>query len=250
MEEQLKSLKWYKNLHTKKFRNEVKCFLLEGDKKIEQIVGCARHLVEEVIGVEDKVSSYSEEFKTRFVSERQFASISRHKSPQGIAAVIKIPDDLNLADVLEDAKRVLFLDDVQDPGNVGTLIRTAAAFDFDGIVLSDKCADVYSPKVVDASSGALFSLWVKEAADIKEALLALKGEGFNIAVADLVDDSANAKLADSDKIVIVLGSEGQGVSKSVLEMADFKITIDINREKAESLNVAVCGALMMHMAVK
>lgn len=250
MEEQLKALKWYKNLHIKKYRQTERCFLVEGDKKIKQIIGKAPNLIEEIIGEEEKVLPYMERFKIRTITPRQFASISRHKSPPGIGAVIKIPNDTVFTEVLTASEKILFLDDVQDPGNVGTLIRTAAAFDFDGIILSDKCADVYSPKVVDASSGALFSLWVKEVSDISEALELLKKACFKIAVADLVEDADNQKLSTGGKIAIVLGSEGQGVSDGILQAADFKVAIDINREKAESLNVAVCGAIMMFMAVK
>lgn len=247
MSEKLKPLKWYKNLSTKKHRDKEGCFFVESDKKIQQILLRVPDAVLEIVGTEDLVAKYEKDFEVRCVTKNQFASISRHKSPQGVGAVVKNTTDVDLPSVLTSSEKILFLDDVQDPGNVGTLIRTAAAFDFDGVILSKQCADVFSPKVVDASVGALFSLWLKEVEDISGTLKLLKEEGFLVAVADLTERAENHRLKTSDKTVVVLGSEGQGVGEEAARLADFKVTIAINREKAESLNVASCGAILMHM---
>lgn len=246
MSEKLKPLKWYKNLSTKKHRDKEGCFFVESDKKIQQILLRVPDAVLEIVGVGELAEKYAAKFPVRIVTKGQFASISRHKSPQGIGAVVKDISDVDFTAVVKASNKILFLDDVQDPGNVGTLIRTAAAFDFDGVILSKQCADVFSPKVIDASVGALFSLWLKEVDDIEGTFQVLKDEGFLVAAADLTDKAENHKLRESKKIVIVLGSEGQGVSEDVSRLADFKVTIDINREKAESLNVASCGAILMH----
>lgn len=247
-EEKLRQLKWYKKLQTKKHRDEEKCFFIEGEKKIQQISLRAPELIDEILLVDGEEFDLGGDFAVRTVTKGQFASISRHKSPQSMGAVIRKPQSIEWEDFLGSAKKILFLSDVQDPGNIGTLVRTAAAFDFDGIILSEKCADVFSPKVVDASVGSLFSLWHKQVKDVSITLQNLKDNGFEIAVADLTDTSENERLSASHKLVLVLGSEGQGVGNDVLQMADFKVTIDINRDKAESLNVAVCGALMMYLA--
>lgn len=136
--------------------------------------------------------------------------------------------------------RVLALDDVQDPDNVGALLRSASAFGFLHVLMSPKTADLYNEKVIRASQGALFDLYV-ERVTLEERLIAFKKEGYQIVYADAHEgDTPNPE----KPLVLVMGNEGQGVSGRIKRIADQAIRIDTRR--VESLNVSVAGGIIMH----
>lgn len=136
--------------------------------------------------------------------------------------------------------RILALDDVQDPDNVGALLRSASAFGFLHVVMSPKTADLYNEKVIRASQGALFDLFV-ERKPLEERLRAFKKDGFQIVYADAHDGDQ----PDPDKpLVLIMGNEGQGVGDRIRGIADHAIRIDTKR--VESLNVSVAGGIIMH----
>jgi TrmH family RNA methyltransferase len=144
--------------------------------------------------------------------------------------------------------RVLLLEDVQDPGNVGTLIRTAAAFDYAGVILSERCADPFSPKSVQATAGSVLSLWLRRTGSYLELAAKLREAGFTVAAADLDGDEDPYVLRDSDPLVLALGNEAAGLSRAVLDISDHRVRVPIAREKAESLNVAASGAICMYLS--
>ncbi len=135
--------------------------------------------------------------------------------------------------------RLVYLDGVQDPGNVGTIIRTALALNYDGVILSSKCASLYSPKVISASKGAIFDLPIYEDISLDE----LKAKGYEIIASALQNaiDYKDTKI--KQKAVIVFGSEGQGVSEHTLSIADKIVKIEIN--SIDSLNVAVAAGIIL-----
>lgn len=135
--------------------------------------------------------------------------------------------------------KLVYLDGVQDPGNVGTIIRTALALNYDGIILSPKCASMYSSKVLSASKGAIFDLPVYE----NIALSELKAKGYEIIVTAL-NGAVNYKKVDvKTPFVVVFGSEGQGVCKENIDLADKIVKIDI--DSIDSLNVAVAAGIIL-----
>lgn len=136
-------------------------------------------------------------------------------------------------------EKLIYLDGVQDPGNVGTIIRTALAFKYDGVILSDSCASIYSNKVLSASKGAIFSLPVYESITLDF----LKEKNYEIIVTAL-KDSMDFKSAKVNKpFVVVFGSEGQGVSKKSIDLADKIVKIEI--DSIDSLNVAVAAGIIL-----
>lgn len=135
--------------------------------------------------------------------------------------------------------RIVYLDGVQDPGNVGTIIRTSLALGYDGVVLSSKCASLYSSKVISASKGAIFDLPVYEDISLNE----LKEKGYEIIVTALNNSIDYKTVKIKDKVVIVFGSEGQGISKETLNIADIIIKIDI--KSIDSLNVAIAAGIIL-----
>lgn len=173
-------------------------------------------------------------------------SVSPMKTPQGVLFLCAMPRQ-ELPERLE-GRRYVVLDGVQDPGNVGTVLRTADAFEADGTVLLPGCADPYAPKTVRASMGALFRrpVWQCTA----EALGALlRRSGLKLYGAALRDDTADARTMDYDGAAVAIGSEGQGLSREVLALCDATVKIPMS-ERCESLNAAAAAAILLWEAYR
>lgn len=244
----LKPLKWYKKLATRKGRLEVGAFLIEGDRAIRQVISHRPEAIIEVIAVEEPSPVYHN-YPVRLVTKIQFRSICSTRTPQGVIAVVRLPGDVYSSTLPGDiGNKILLLEDIQDPGNVGTLIRTAAAFDFGGVILTEKCADPLSPKCVQSTAGSVLSVWLRRTAGYIEMAKALKKTGYRLVAAELNGREDPSILYGEDKLVLALGNEAAGLSKSLLNMSDYRLRIPAVREKAESLNVAACGAICMYLS--
>ncbi|MFO8102109.1 MAG: RNA methyltransferase [Dehalococcoidia bacterium] len=243
----LKPLRCYKELSARKGRDESGAFLIEGERAVRQIAQSSPESIIEILARE-KVPPAFGEYQTRILTDKQFRTITNTETPQGIIAVVNLPTATYAENLPADAGgRILLLEDVQDPGNVGTLIRTAAAFGFDGIIMSQRCADPFSPKCVQASAGAVLSLWIRRSAAYLDLAQKLKGKGLALAVADVRGAGAPELLRSQDRLVIALGNEAAGPSRDLLELADYRVKIPVAGAKAESLNVAACGAILMYL---
>lgn len=242
----MKPLSWYKNLSNGRTRRESGFFLVEGKRAVEQIRSVAPRSLEELL-VTDKTPR---EFKNyscavRVLTERQFKTICSSKTPQGVAAVARIPENFYSDELPQNTgDRLLLLEGLQDPGNVGTLIRTAAAFDYGGVIMSGECADPFSPKAIQASTGSIMSVWVRRTGCYGDMANELKERGYKLFAADAQGDRLSKEEMCS-RLIIMLGSEGKGLSNDLLALADKKVQIPIISRKAESLNVAAAGAILM-----
>ncbi len=246
----LKPLKWYEGLVTAKGRNEDSVFLVEGDRSITQIIESHPEAIVEIITV-DALSSRYKNYPVRCVAEGQFKKICSTKTPQGPLAVVRLPGYVNSASLPgEVGGRVLLLEDVQDPGNVGSLIRSAVAFGYDGVVMSDRCADPFSPKCVQSTAGTVLSLWIRRSAAYMKAIGELKKRGYKVVSTTLNGIDSPSVLAGLDKIVLALGNEASGLSDAVIGVSEYCCKIPIASESAESLNVAACGAICMYINVE
>ncbi len=241
-------IKSYKKLLSRKGRIESGTFAVEGERAIRQIIQSQPESVIEILANE-KESAVFDDYPIRILTEKQFNSISQMETPRGIMAVMSLPAD-TYSEVLprETGNRVLLLENIQDPGNVGTLIRTAAAFDFNGVILSGKCADPFSPKCVQSSAGTVLSIWIRRNNAHLELAQQLRKSGLALAVADVHGIEDPSLLGSVGKIMIALGNEAAGPSKELLQFADHRLRIPISKEKAESLNVAACGAICMYLS--
>jgi len=245
----LKPLKWYRDLADKKSRLSTGAFLLEGDKAIRQVADNQPESILEVLSTGEP-PPYLSKVPARHLNESQLEYISVARTPQGLAAVIRIPEDTYSNKLPEKpGDKILLLEDVQDPGNAGTLIRTAAAFGFSGVILSEKCADPFSPKVSQSSAGSVMSLWIRATESYVNLVKELQKSGYNLIAAEL-EASDNPDTLQRKKTVLVLGNEGAGLSKALLKIADYRISIPIARKRAESLNVAVSGGILMYLSSK
>lgn len=238
---QNEQIKEFARLKEKKYRDETGLFLVEGEHLVRMAIeaGCLTTL----LVAEEELENYLdiiEEEKTIIVTESIINKLSFTKTPQNIMGIAK----QNTYDK-KDCSRVLVLDTLQDPGNVGTLIRSALAFNYDKIYVSESTVDVYNEKVIRASQGAIFKINVvkKELNDIYRLL---KKNEFDIIVTSLTNNSVYLEeLEKKDKFAIVLGNEGNGVSEVSLKNASTVVKIKMS-DKIDSLNVAVAGSIVMY----
>jgi len=243
-----KSLKWYRQLADKKDRLDTGSFLVEGEKAIRQIVASHPEAITEIVSTAEPPPLFHK-YPVRLINSSEFRYISSTQTPQGIAAVVKIPPDIYSPTLPKDTGNyILLLEDIQDPGNVGTLIRTAAALNYSGVILTDSCADPLAPKCVQASAGTVLSVWLRRTGQYMEIAQTLKQNDFKIIAADVRGTDKPAILSEQEKLVLALGNEAAGISNPLLAMADYRVRIPTAPEKAESLNVAACGAILMYLS--
>lgn len=242
----MKPLSFYKSLHDAKARREAGAFLVEGVRAVTQIARSRPESIVELLVEEKKRPPAGLKYPVRFVSPSQFRAICASTTPCGPLAVVTIPDGAYSSSLPEDTGvRVLALEDVQDPGNVGALVRSAAAFDFSGVLLSDKCADPFGPKAVQASAGSVLSVWVRRTREFHAGVRELAEKGFYCIAAD-VRGTETLRPGGSPKFVLIVGNEGNGISAEGLACSHSVMRIPINAAKAESLNVAASGAVCMY----
>ena len=184
--------------------------------------------------------------RTVEVPEDLMAAISPMKTPQGVLFTCRLPRT-QLPATLE-GRCYMVLDGVQDPGNVGTIWRTADAFGCDGLILLPGCADPYSPKTVRSSMGAVFrsGVWTADAGELKEVL---DRSAIPLYGAALREDTLDARAVDYSRAALAIGSEGRGLSGEMLALCDKTIRIPMT-ERCESLNAAIAAAVLLWEAYR
>jgi TrmH family RNA methyltransferase len=244
----LKPLKWYKDLATAKGRDSSGAFLIEGDRAIRQIIASRPQSIIEILTMNELAPVYND-YPVRNITESQFKSICLTKTPRGPLAVVAMPVGVSTVDLPRDiGDKVLLLEDIQDPGNVGSLIRSAVAFGFSGVVMSDKCADPFSPKCVQSTAGAVMALWIRRTASYMSIVGELKTRGYIIVATAMNGEDSVSILQGLSRVVLALGNEAEGLSESILKISNYRCKVPIDREKIESLNVAACGAVCMYVS--
>ena len=226
-----------KLLSSRKAREEAGLFAADGVKLLGEAVRWYPGLDTVILsdGVEADVPESVRLFR---VPEDVMASISPMESPQGALFLCRLPEKKTYA----PTPGCLLLDGIQDPGNLGTILRTADALDIP-VTLLEGCADPYSPKTVRASMGAVFRTQPVKA-DWAEVRAACGVAGIPVAVTALSQRAKDLRNADLRSMAVVIGSEGQGVRREILESADGELIIPMNK-RCESLNAAVAAAIVM-----
>ena len=220
-------------LKQKKYRDETGYYLVEGEHLVEEAMKAKQ--VECLISTKDITS----DLPIIVVSNEVMSKLSFTKSPQSIMAKCKIKKEKKLI----DGKRYLILDDLQDPGNIGTLIRTALAFSIDQVILSNNCVDLYNDKLLRAMQGANFHISCIYD-DLKTVISTLKKNNVKIIGSALENGQDIKQIKISEKMAFVVGNEGNGMNKDILQECDYVGYIPINT--IESLNVAIAGSIMMY----
>ncbi len=241
-------------LKQKKYRTQNGLYLAEGLRTAEEAV--AYKAVETLFYVatdDDRTMRLLEDaamqnIKLVCVNENVMKKIADTETPQGIIAVCKMRQP-KLENLLASGKMLLVLDRVGDPGNIGTMLRTADAAGIGGLVLLKGCADIYAPKTVRSSMGSLFHIPVLSGVSEQEFVSAAKKAGYDLLVTCL-DGADNLYKADlSGRIAFVMGNEAGGVSETLLEKADKRVYIPM-AGRAESLNVAMAAGIVMFEALR
>lgn len=184
------------------------------------------------------------------VSNEIFLELSDTETPQGILAVLGFENNIYESLELNDEKATyIYLDGIQDPGNLGTIIRSADAFNINGIILGDGCVDPYNLKVVRSTMGSIFRVPIYPCNEEICNLTLLKENGFNVVSLDLRGSDLKEEPLKSDKNIFIIGNESNGVSDCLLEASNVRIKIPMPG-KAESLNAGVAASIIMYEAMK
>lgn len=237
-------VKLWKKLHTKKGREKEGLFLIEGIHLIEEALKAKLPIINFIIDVEKDMPKewLASNIQPIYVTTRVMKEICETETPQGFVAVSSLPDNKNLA---LDKGMFLLIDHVQDPGNVGAMIRTADAAGITGVILGEGTVDPLNGKVLRATQGSLFHIPVLQM-DLEEAVELCKENGIPVFGTSLQGSTYNAIQSQSN-FALIMGNEGSGVSKSLLEKCDQNLYIPIYG-KAESLNVSIAtGILLYHL---
>ncbi|HEM6204598.1 TPA: RNA methyltransferase [Streptococcus suis] len=231
-------VKQVKKLQQKKYRTS--SYLIEGWHLLEEALA-AKVPIEYILVSEEHVHRVAGLSNVTVVSSEIMQDLADSRTPQGVVAQLSLPNQ-TLPDVLTG--KFLVLEDVQDPGNVGTMIRTADAAGFDGVFLSDKSADIYNMKVLRSMQGSHFHLPVYRM-PMTAIFSALKSNQLQILATTLSSQSVDYKeVTPNPSFALVMGNEGQGISTFVADEADQLVHITMPGQ-AESLNVAIAAGILL-----
>lgn len=248
-------IKNIKKLKEKKYRDQNGEYIIEGIKLVKEAIS-ENAKISKIVVCEDCENDGSipkelmyeiAKYDCIYVSKKIFESISDVNTPQGILAVIK-KSSAGEEKVSYNEDIIVVLDGVQDPGNLGTILRTVDSVNLKQIILSPGCADPYNPKVVRSTMGAIFRLNIIEAKNIIETLKEIKKNKYKI-MATSLETNESIYTVDYNKKAIIIGNEANGVSKEVLEIANEKIKIPM-LGKTESLNAAVATGVILYEYVR
>lgn len=229
-----KKIKNLSKLLLKKYRDEEGNFLVEGEHLVEEALKAGVLL--EVIKCEDYINDFN--VPTTLVTYDVIKKLSNTQNPQKVVGVCKKIKDKEIG------KKLVILEDLQDPGNLGTIIRSSVAFNVDTIVVSDKTVDVYNDKVLRSSEGMLFHINIVKR-DIDTFINELHKNGYKV-LGTKVDGGKNLKdVQVGEKFAIIMGNEGAGVSSNVLDKCDEYLYIPMNN-LCESLNVGVATSIILY----
>lgn len=246
----------YAGLADRKKREETGLFLAEGVKLTRDALAAAFPmravlLAEGAIEKSPEAVRLARDIRERGIpltlfADAAFEKISTEKAPQGIIAVLKLPEKQSSADLdrWAEGRRLLMLDEIRDPGNLGTILRSAEALGTDGVILSG-CADPYQPKAVRAAMGTLFRLPIRIVEDGADCVRRLKSAGRRVLAAALGENGLT--LGDFEPLpgdVPVIGNEGHGISPATLAEADACLRIPMTGG-AESLNASAAAACIL-----
>ena len=240
-------IKEIKKLKEKKYRKTA--FIVEGIKMLKEAIS-EKAEIDTIIIREDteldfKLDSELEK-KVIHVTQNVFETISDVVSPQGVLVVINKKIDDNK--INQYADYILALDGIQDPGNLGTIIRTADSANIKQILVSKDTVDSYSPKVVRSTMGAIYRVKIIECENLAKTLKSLQTTGFEIVTTDLHTDKSIYDMNYNKKIVVI-GNEANGVTQEIRELSNYRVKIPM-LGKTESLNAAVATGIMIYEYVR
>lgn len=241
-----------RKLKEKKYRDLENSYIIEGLKLVKEAIS-EKIDIQQIVICEENNSEIDKEtlyeiakYNLIYVTRKIFETLTDVKNPQGIMAVVK-KNKSNL-DIDYSEEIILALDNLQDPGNLGTILRTLDSANLKQLIISKNSVDCYNPKVVRSTMGAIFRVNIIEVDNLKQELINAKKNNFKIMVTSL-DAKNNIYNTDFSKKIIVIGNEANGVSKEIQDLADEKVKIPM-LGKTESLNASVAASIMIYEYVR
>ena len=235
-----KIIKFTNSLKVKKFRKQEGLFIAEGERLVLDAI---KYAEPSYIIVSENFYKKDFPYTTYEVTESIFKKLSETVSPQGIMAVFKT-DIKNIKDITPS--NTVILNRLQDPGNLGTILRTAKATGFSNIILDSECADIYNSKTVRSSMSALFNLNIFLSSSLKDDISFLKNKGFTVVGTTLQSDSVNLYKGEYEfPVAFIIGNEASGMDKDLIDLCDKKVIIPME-DGIESLNASVAGSVVMY----
>ena len=229
-----KKIKNIRKLYNKKYRDEFNEFLIEGEHLVQEAY--KKGILKELILEEG--TDFKLDVETNYVSSNVLKYISELSNPSKIMGICTKLKEQEIGD------KIVILDGIQDPGNLGTIIRSSVAFNIDTIVLSKDTVDLYNSKVLRATQGMIFNINIIER-DLNSFIPVLKEKKYKIYGTKVNGGKSLKSVEKSDKFAIIMGNEGNGVKPDILYMCSDYIYIDMN-DNCESLNVGVATSIILY----
>ena len=221
------TIKEISKLKNKKYRDLTNTYLAEGEHLVEEAY--KNNILTKIILLEDTICNY--DIEKIYVTKEVMKKLTELDTPNKIIGIVKKNTPLPIGN------KILILDNIQDPGNLGTIIRSSVAFDIDTIVLSPNTVDIYNPKVIRSTQGMIFYTNIITL-ELKEFINEIKTKNYTIFETNVRNGKNIKEITLPEKFALVLGNEGQGVSKEIESLCDDNIYIKMS-SKCESLNVSV-----------
>lgn len=239
------TIKYFISLNDKKTRMNAKRFIVEGYHLVNE--ASKTNLLEAIISTDEKELKKINNVRRYLVNDAIINKIATTKNPQNILGIVKMLDHniTNLLPIIKGNKtKLIMLDDVNDPGNLGTIIRTASGLGYDGIIMSPNTVDLYNEKVIRSTQGVMFKIPIIKA-NLQEVIKMLKKEKVFCIGTALTNAKDVKHITKKDKFAICLGNEAKGISKEVLDNMDENVKIAMNND-VESLNVSIAAGIIMY----
>ena len=230
-----KKVKSIKKLEQKKFRDEMGEFIVEGEHLV--IEAFKANILKEVIALEGTIMDKID-VEINYATSNVLKYISSLSTPPKVIGICKKMEEKTLGD------KILVLDEIQDPGNLGTIIRSCVAFNISDIIVSPDTTDVYSPKVLRATQGMIFNVNIIKR-DLRNTICSLKNNGYTVYGTKVNGGKSVKNIEKKEKFAIIMGNEGNGVKEDILDLCSDYIYIDMNK-KCESLNVGVATGIVLY----
>ncbi len=242
-------IKYYSSLKQKKYREETGKFLIEGFHLIEECLSSSYFLDMIILRDDVELKDFPEirkkingkKIRVEILPDRSFRKLSETESSQGIIGVVSKKDMTQKI----DSKIVIALDRINDPGNLGTILRTAYWFGIEAILISGNSVDIYNSKVIRASQGGIFHVNVKNDINLLQELINLKDSGYKVYLLTLSAKNDLNGINKNENAVFVFGNEADGISENIINSGFEEIRIS-GFSRCESLNVAVSAGIVLH----
>ncbi|MCI8654703.1 MAG: RNA methyltransferase [Clostridia bacterium] len=249
------TIKHIKKLSEKKYRDEKQQYIIEGIKIVEEAIQ-EKVEIEEIVICQESIGKgeipetlirkiENHPYKCTYASEKVFKTLTQVTNPQGIIAVIRKE---NVTDIKYSEDIIVVLDNVQDPGNLGTILRTVDSIGLKQLIVSKGTADIYNPKVVRSTMGAIFRVKVLEKENLKEAIEEMRQHQYKLVATSLQTEKEIYDI-NYDKKIIVMGNEANGVERVIQDIADERVKIPM-LGKTESLNVSIATGIILYEYVR